>query len=131
MNNLPPPVERLYSTGGCFFYAKTYSQLLFTIKLSCAVTDQPQPSSKNKTGAKPGSCKLQIFFFCKCQAVCPTTAADHLRTLGHLDHAPDHKDALQSRPVKTGNTHTASNCWSGLFLQCCRESHWIVLLWEC
>lgn len=37
MNNFFPPVERLYSTGGCFFYAKTYSQLLFTIKLSCAI----------------------------------------------------------------------------------------------
>ena len=45
------------------------------------------------------------------QAACPTTAADHLRTRGHSDHAPGHKDVLQSRPVKSGNTHTASNCW--------------------
>ena len=29
--------------------------------ISC-VTAQPQPSSKNRAGAKPGSSKLQIFF---------------------------------------------------------------------
>lgn len=51
------------------------------------------------------------FSSCKCQAACPTTAADHLRTRGHSDHAPGHKDVLQSRSVKSGNTHTASNCW--------------------
>ena len=72
------------------------------------VTAQPQPSSKNKAGAKSGSSK---FSFCKCRAACPTTAADHVRTCGHSDYALGHKDVLQSRPVKNGNTHTASNCW--------------------
>ena len=92
------------------------------------VTAQPQPSSKNKAGAKSGSSK---FSFCKCRAACPTTAADHVRTCGHSDYALGHKDVLQSRPVKNENTHTASNDWPWPFLQCCRESHWIVPLWGC
>ena len=65
-----------------------------------------------KTKLEPKSAPANFkFSFCKCQAACPTTAADHLRTRGHSDHTPGHKDALQSRPVKAGNTHTASNCW--------------------
>ena len=38
-------------------------RLLFKLNADISVvTAQPQPSSKNKAGAKPGSSKLQIFF---------------------------------------------------------------------
>ena len=48
------------------------AEVLFYVLDDLQVTAQPQPSSKNKTGAKPDSSKLQIFF-CKRQAACPTT----------------------------------------------------------
>ena len=38
------------------------AEVLFSVLDDLQVTAQPQPSSKNKTGAKPGSSKPQIFF---------------------------------------------------------------------
>ena len=67
--------------------------VLFSVLDNLQVTAQPQRQAKIKLEPNLAPANFK-FSFCKRQAACPTTAADHLRTHGHSDHAPGHKDAL-------------------------------------